>query len=256
MTLSITQPTVGDSWLEAVLGDVCLSMLTTDGTGKIKMINERACKLLGVDANDTIGQPIGQVLQWKTLSNNATVDFPLSEVLQQGHRLNTNAEWVLQVPGKKPHVVSYTATPLRHEEGDIIGALITITPKTQKNMESFENEAAPILGHETKKEATKAIYVRHNGKYVRVWLDDLLWVEAMENYVSLQTLKEKFVVHSTLKNISDLLAPKGFRRIHRSYVVRTEAIESIEENHVNIQGTVIPIGKSYRTELLDQLTLV
>jgi DNA-binding LytR/AlgR family response regulator len=102
----------------------------------------------------------------------------------------------------------------------------------------------------------KSIYVRHAGRYIRVLMEELLWVEAMENYVQLQTTKEKLVVHVTMKSIAEALASKGFRRIHRSFIVKLDAIESIEENHVIIEGVALPIGKSYRAALLDGLTLI
>jgi DNA-binding LytR/AlgR family response regulator len=105
-------------------------------------------------------------------------------------------------------------------------------------------------------EQRKSIFVRHSGRYIRVLIDELLWVEAMENYVQLQTTRDKLVVHVTMKSIAEALASKGFRRIHRSFIVKLEAIESIEENHVIIDGVALPIGKSYRAGLLAGLTLI
>jgi DNA-binding LytR/AlgR family response regulator len=91
---------------------------------------------------------------------------------------------------------------------------------------------------------------------VRVLLDELLWIEAMENYVQLQTTTDKFTVHATLKSMVDALEGKGYQRIHRSFLVKKEEIERIEENHVVVQGKLLPIGKSYRAQLLESLTLI
>ncbi|MBI9068821.1 MAG: response regulator transcription factor [Salinivirgaceae bacterium] len=101
---------------------------------------------------------------------------------------------------------------------------------------------------------------KKNSTLVRLRYDDILWVEALENYVTVSTFKEKFTIHFTMKAIENKLPTTKFKRVHRSYIVNINQIELIEDNNVIIKvdnGTkVIPIGKSYRDNLMDDLNLI
>ncbi len=101
---------------------------------------------------------------------------------------------------------------------------------------------------------------KKNSTLVRLKYDDILWVEALENYVTVNTFKEKFTIHFTMKAIENKLPMVKFKRVHRSYIVNIHRIEYIEDSNVVIKvesGTkVIPIGKSYRDNLMDDLNLI
>lgn len=101
---------------------------------------------------------------------------------------------------------------------------------------------------------------KKNSTLVRLRYDDILWVEALENYVTVSTFKDKFTIHFTMKAIENKLPQNKFKRVHRSYIVNIHQIELIEDNNVIIKiegGTkVIPIGKSYRDNLMDDLNLI
>ncbi len=101
---------------------------------------------------------------------------------------------------------------------------------------------------------------KKNSTLVRLRYDDILWVEALENYVTVNTFKEKFTIHFTMKAIENKLPSEKFKRVHRSYIVNIHQIEQIEDNNVIIKvnsGTkVIPIGKSYRDNLMNDLNLI
>ena len=101
---------------------------------------------------------------------------------------------------------------------------------------------------------------KKNSTLVRLRYDDILWVEALENYVTVNTFKEKFTIHFTMKAIENKLPMVNFKRVHRSYIVNIRQIEQIEDSNVIMRvdsGTkVIPIGKSYRDNLMDDLNLI
>ena len=101
---------------------------------------------------------------------------------------------------------------------------------------------------------------KKNSTLVRLKYDDILWVEALENYVTVNTFKEKFTIHFTMKAIENKLPLVKFKRVHRSYIVNIHRIEYIEDNNVVIKvesgSKVIPIGKSFRDNLMDDLNLI
>jgi DNA-binding LytR/AlgR family response regulator len=101
---------------------------------------------------------------------------------------------------------------------------------------------------------------KKNSTLVKLKYDDILWVEALENYVTVNTETEKFTIHFTMKAIENKLPISTFKRVHRSYVVNTKQIMEIEDNSVILKvgnkTKAIPIGKSYKDNLMDDLNLI
>lgn len=104
------------------------------------------------------------------------------------------------------------------------------------------------------------IFIKKNSTLVRLRYDQILWVEALENYVIFNTFDDKFTIHFTMKAIEQKLPPGKFTRVHRSYIVNTGSIDVIEDNSVLIktqEGTKsIPIGKSYKDKLMGDINLM
>jgi DNA-binding LytR/AlgR family response regulator len=106
----------------------------------------------------------------------------------------------------------------------------------------------------------KEIFIKKNSSLVRIKYNDILWVEALENYVVINTTTEKFTIHFTMKSIENQLPAVRFKRVHRSFIVNVNRITSIEDNSVVIKMNegkkIIPIGKSYRDKLLSEINLM
>ena len=104
------------------------------------------------------------------------------------------------------------------------------------------------------------IFIKKNSSLVRLRYDDILWVEALENYVIFNTFSEKFTIHFTMKAVEQKLPSIKFARVHRSFIVNTSAIKEIDDNAIIIQTSdgnkAIPIGKSYRDKLMNDLNLI
>ena len=102
--------------------------------------------------------------------------------------------------------------------------------------------------------SNKEFFVKQNNKLIRLLYDEILFMEALENYVVINTFDEKYTIHITMKLLCDKLTCSKFSRIHRSYIVNTDKIHVIEENSVVIKtlnsNKVIPIGKTYKDELM------
>jgi DNA-binding LytR/AlgR family response regulator len=106
----------------------------------------------------------------------------------------------------------------------------------------------------------KEIFVKKNNSLVKIKYSDILWVEALENYVVITTGFDKFTIHFTMKAIENQLPSAQFKRIHRSFIVNVRHIFSIEDNSVIVKlaegKKLIPIGKSYREKLLKDINLI
>ncbi|HEX8330227.1 MAG TPA: LytTR family DNA-binding domain-containing protein [Hymenobacter sp.] len=107
-------------------------------------------------------------------------------------------------------------------------------------------QAAPAATAETP--ANADLFVKVNSRMVRINFDEVLYVEALSDYVNIVTAKHKYIVYTTLKALEARLASfPHFIRVHRSYLLNTQHIESIEDNTANLRGGhFVPIGKSYQ----------
>lgn len=96
--------------------------------------------------------------------------------------------------------------------------------------------------------ASADVFVKVNSRMVRVNFDGVLYVEALSDYVNIVTTQHKYIVYTTLKALEARLAVfPNFVRVHRSYLLNTQHIESIEDNTANLKGGYyVPIGKSYQ----------
>ena len=90
------------------------------------------------------------------------------------------------------------------------------------------------------------IFVRTDYKTLKVKIADILYIEGSGNYVTLHTRKGKILVLQNLKKFEDQLKPYQFMRVHRSFIISFNHIESIEKGWILINNTEIPIGDSYR----------
>lgn len=103
-------------------------------------------------------------------------------------------------------------------------------------------------------------FIKNNQSLIRVKFEDILWVEALENYVVLNTFSDRYTAHFTMKAITDKMPANAFARIHRSYIINIAKIKMIENNCIIVKtelgDKVLPIGKSYKEKLLSDINLI
>ena len=101
-----------------------------------------------------------------------------------------------------------------------------------------------------------SLFIKANDQIINLKLDDVLWVEAYGDYINFVTEKTKYLVHSTMKSIEGRLPEEQFARVHRSFIIRPDKIDLIEESLIQIGKKLIPIGESYRQNLLSRLNIL
>lgn len=89
------------------------------------------------------------------------------------------------------------------------------------------------------------LFVKTDGKLIKVNLNDLQFVEGLKDYLYLHLKNEKLIVLDTLKDF-ELKLPNNFMRVHKSYIVRLDQIHSIERSRIFIQNKIIPVGDTYK----------
>jgi len=82
-------------------------------------------------------------------------------------------------------------------------------------------------------------------KMKKIYLDELLVVESLKDYLKISTYTNKYIIHSTLSNFTELLPANNFVRIHRSFTVAIDKIDVVEGNSIKIEGIMYVIGRTY-----------
>lgn len=100
------------------------------------------------------------------------------------------------------------------------------------------------------------LFVRKEQEIIALMSDQIVYAEAFDNYTKLFTSDDKYMISHTLKRVEETLGPHGFMRIHRSFIINFNAIDSIAENYVYLKGRKVQIGKAYKKLLMDRLTMI
>ena len=113
---------------------------------------------------------------------------------------------------------------------------------------------------ETSSTGDEEIFIKKGSSLVKLKLRDIIYVEALENYVTLNTNDDKFTIHFTMKAIEAQLPSGVFIRVHRSYIINKSMIQTIKENtlDLNVSDALksIPVGKSFRDSLLNDINVM
>ncbi|MFT3979364.1 MAG: LytTR family DNA-binding domain-containing protein [Ferruginibacter sp.] len=109
---------------------------------------------------------------------------------------------------------------------------------------------------EVKLEADEFIFIRDSNIVRRLQLDEILFAEAMGDYVKLHTAQKFFAIHTTLKAVEERLPASRFIRVHRSFIAAIEKIDSIRDGDLVINGKPIPVADSYRAALNKRMNIL
>jgi len=98
-------------------------------------------------------------------------------------------------------------------------------------------------------------FIRCADRYEKIPYDELLYVEAMENYVIFHTIHGKFITYLTLKAVESYLPADKFLKVHKSYIIAIPKIESIDGSDIIIKGKSIPISRTLKDEVMNKLVM-
>jgi two-component system LytT family response regulator len=97
------------------------------------------------------------------------------------------------------------------------------------------------------------IFVKTEHKIQKIYLDDILYIEGLKDYISIFTKSERIITLQNMKKMEESLPAKSFIRVHKSYIVAVGKIESIERSRIQIGEKIIPIGDTYREYFFKQI---
>ncbi|MBN8853447.1 MAG: DNA-binding response regulator [Sphingobacteriales bacterium 50-39] len=115
-----------------------------------------------------------------------------------------------------------------------------------KAFDYFRGQQTPAAGEDY-------IFVKADSKLEKIHFADILFVEALENYVAIYTREKKIITHLTLKMIQEKLPSGAFIQPHKSYVVAIGKINSIEGNILHVLQHQVPISKYQKDEIMEKI---
>ncbi|WP_343306963.1 LytTR family DNA-binding domain-containing protein [Chitinophaga niabensis] len=99
------------------------------------------------------------------------------------------------------------------------------------------------------------IFIRTDKRIVRVNLSEILFIEALRNYVAIQTVSQKILTLQNLRGIEEILPPQKFIRVHKSFITAIDKIDSVERQRIFIGAHTIPIGDTYVKQFFEAIKL-
>lgn len=97
------------------------------------------------------------------------------------------------------------------------------------------------------------VYVKHEDSFVKIDWKDIIYIEAMQNYLKLHLNHRCLIIHQTMIAIEELLPKEHFYRIHKSFLININHIESISGGRVFIKETELPISRMRKEALLNEV---
>jgi two-component system, LytTR family, response regulator len=158
----------------------------------------------------------------------------------------------------KPHVILTTAFDqyaLKSYDFDVDDYLLKPIQydrflKATGKVYEIVNKDKKIEEISTNSESEKEhIYITSSGKIIKIYIDDILYIEGMKDYLSINTTNKRILTLMNFDQLLSKLPDKQFIRIHKSYIVAIHKIEQFDTNEIIIGETHIPVSRTYKKEL-------
>lgn len=123
----------------------------------------------------------------------------------------------------------------------------------ERFLKGCKKALAKVSGSETIKSISDQpdfLYIKCNQHFEKIWIDDILYIKSMLNYINIITTKGKYTVYSSLKAIEGSLSPNKFLKIHKSYVVAIDHIHAIDSHQIEVAGQCLPVSRSNKQAVL------
>lgn len=172
----------------------------------------------------------------------------------------TGLELIKNLGDKRP-VIIFTTSKKEYavEAFELNVADYIVKPVTPARFLQAVDRARVILDSKTEEvniNEEEFIFFRDSSIIRRLKLDDILFAEAMGDYVKLYTSQKFFAIHTTLKAVEERLPASRFIRVHRSYIVALSKIDTIQDGALVIAGKSVPVADTYRAALTKRMNIL
>lgn len=160
----------------------------------------------------------------------------LKSLSQPPHVIFTTAYPEYAVESFELEAVDYLLKPISFERFiKAVNRLLKIQQRNEGFIETPQVKEKPF------------VFIKSEKKMIKLFLDDILYLEAQKNYLLIYTVKENYRTYNSISAMEDKLPEKLFARIHRSFIVAVDKIEGYGKDFVEINKYTIPVGRMYHT---------
>ena len=185
------------------------------------------------------------------------VDIILLDIEMPGM---SGLELIKNLGNKKPLIIFTTAKKdYAAEAFELNVADYIVKPITPARFLHAIDKAGQLLesnSEEVKMNEEEFIFVRDSNIVRKLNLEDILFAEAMGDYVKLYTPQKFYAIHTTLKTVEERLPVSKFLRIHRSYIVALNKIDTVEDGALIVQGKPLPVSDAYRFSVNKKMNIL
>jgi len=142
-------------------------------------------------------------------------------------------EYALQ--GYEHNVLDYLLKPVEFSR-----FLMAVNKLSSKQEQVTTAAAKPV------KLEREFIFFNVSKKMVRIFLDDILYIESLKEYIRVVTKDKSVLTKFQLGQIEEILSKNNFMRVHRSFIVAKDKIDAYTATDIEINGKLIPVGRSYK----------
>ena len=231
-----------------------MPVIILNDSGMIDYINGQVEQMTGWRKDNKKGASINQLLsinhspawividKWSQFNENSPLDISINSFL-------------LPRTGKPIPIkgqVLFFHTP----ETGVSGYFITLIPEhLPQNAKAEIASIAPDI-EISGQVVDDYFFLKDKSSLYRIHLDQINYIEALGNYVKVNTGKKTYTALMPLKEIEQMLPPHKFFRIHRSYIVAVDKITAIHASELQVGEATLPIGKTFKDELLKKIQVI
>lgn len=231
------------------------SIIVVDTDARITYLNEKAENMLGYATTSAQGMDAFGLFVIEEEGGSAVKKEELMARMKKDETWQKSDCFLLIKRDNSSLSVSIAASPVHDEKGQFLGCAIIVSDK-QNDAAKPATEVAAQTTFLDNQIIQNSFFVKKGSMLVKVYLENIQWIQAMDNYVIIQTTADQFVIHSTMKDIEMKLPSSKFLRVHRSYIIPIDKINVLDENTVLIGDKTIPIGKSYKDTFMARLNFL
>lgn len=231
------------------------SIIVVDTEGRITYLNEKAENMLGYATTSAQGMDAFGLFVIEEEGGSAVKKEELMARMKKDETWQKSDCFLLVKRDNSSLSVSIAASPVHDEKGQFLGCAMIVSDK-QNDAAKPAPEVAAQTTFLDNQIIQNSFFVKKGSMLVKVYLENIQWIQAMDNYVIIQTTADQFVIHSTMKDIEMKLPSSKFLRVHRSYIIPIDKINVLDENTVLIGDKTIPIGKSYKETFMARLNFL
>ena len=209
----------------------------------IKVIEEYLSKMNNFDIIDTFNNPIDAV----ELIQTGTVDLMFLDI---NLPLINGIEFVktLQNPPQIVLTTAYREYAVESYELNILDYLVKPIP-FDRFMKTINKVNQQFTGKTSSEDDREHIFIKIDKKMIKVYLDEILYIESLKDYIRITTSTGSHLIHQTLTSFTNQLPSDRFIRIHRSFTISIAKVGAVIGNTVEIEDNQIPIGRNYVNEV-------